>query len=43
VRAVKKRSDLTEERRAFKVWIAYSLIFALLMIAAYLARFYFGA
>ncbi len=43
VRAVKRRSDLREERRTFKIWIAYSLILAVLMVAVSVARFYFNA
>ncbi len=43
VRAVKARAESLEERRTFKIWIAYSLIFAIVMIAAYVARFYFAA
>lgn len=42
VRAVKSRSDLREEPRTFKIWIAYSLMFSLLAIAASLAWFYFA-
>lgn len=34
IRAVKRRKDLQEERRLFKVWIAWSLIYAILAIAA---------
>lgn len=40
VRAVKKNRALSEERRVFKVWIACSLIFALIVIAAYLLYFF---
>ncbi len=43
IHAVKKRPGLTEERRLFKVWIAWSLIFSILMIAAYLFYFLFMA
>jgi len=43
IRAVKKRPGLTEERRLFKIWIAWSLIFSILMIAAYLVYFLFMA
>jgi hypothetical protein len=39
IRAVKKRPGLTEERRLFKVWIAWSSIYAILMITAFV--FYF--
>ena len=34
IRAVGRRRDLDEARRSFKVWIAWSLIFTLLVIAA---------
>jgi hypothetical protein len=43
MRAVGARQDLSKERKTFKIWIAWSLIFALLMIAAVVARFYFTA
>ena len=43
IRAVKARAEITEERRTFKIWIAWSLIFAILMIAAYVAWFYVSA
>jgi large-conductance mechanosensitive channel len=39
IRAVKKRADLTEERRLFKVWIAWSSIYAILMITAFVLYF----
>lgn len=34
IRAAGRRRDLDETRRSFKVWIAWSLIFTLLVIAA---------
>lgn len=40
IRAVKNRAGLSDERKAFKVWIAYSLMFSILLIAAYLIYFY---
>ncbi|WP_442755105.1 hypothetical protein ACNHKD_00135 [Methylocystis sp. JAN1] len=43
IRAVKKRPGLQEERRLFKVWIAWSLIFAILMICAYVLYFLLSA
>lgn len=39
IRAVKKRPGLTEERRLFKIWIAWSSIYAVLMIAAFVLYF----
>lgn len=39
IRAVNKRRDLEPRRKTFKVWIAYSTIFAILMIAAYVGFF----
>lgn len=39
IRAVGRRRDLTEERRLFKTWIAWSLVFSLLVIAAFLVWF----
>jgi hypothetical protein len=43
VRSAKKRRELQEERRLFKIWIAYSLIFSILAIAAYLLYFLISA
>lgn len=42
IRRAKKAGALSAERRQFKVWIAWSLIFALLMIVAGLVSFYFS-
>lgn len=39
IRAVNKRQDLDAPRKAFKVWIAWSLMFSILMIAAYVAHY----
>ena len=39
IRAVGRRKDLQAERRIFKVWIAWSLIFSILVIAAYVGSF----
>lgn len=43
IRAVKKRTDLQEERRLFKIWIAWSLIFAILIITAFVFLFLMSA
>lgn len=40
MRAVGRRSDLSPERRLFKIWIGWSTIFAIAMIAAFLLWFY---
>lgn len=42
IRSVNRRKDLDEPRRAFKVWIAWSLIFSILLVAAYVAYFLFS-
>jgi hypothetical protein len=39
VRSVKAGGAFQAERKTFKVWIAYSLLFSILMIAAYLGFF----
>ncbi|PPD43902.1 MAG: hypothetical protein CTY15_08660 [Methylocystis sp.] len=39
IRAVNKRQNLDAPRRAFKVWIAWSLMFSILMVAAAVAYF----
>jgi hypothetical protein len=43
VRAVKGRRDMRDAPRTFKIWIAYSLMFAVLVVAANVAWFYFSA
>jgi cytochrome b561 len=43
VRAVEKRPETPEERRLFKTWIAYSAIFSILAVAAYLLYFLISA
>lgn len=42
IRRAKKAGALSQERRLFRVWIAWSLIFAVLMIVAHLIYFYFS-
>jgi len=37
IRAVRKRGDLSPERQAFRIWLAFSLIASLLVVAANLA------
>jgi hypothetical protein len=39
VRSVKASAALQAERKTFRVWIAYSLLFSILMIAGYLGYF----
>lgn len=39
IRAVKRRPGLENRRRLFRVWIAWSLIFSILAVAAYVLWF----
>jgi hypothetical protein len=39
VRSVKTNAAIEAERKTFRVWIAYSLLFSILMIAGYLSYF----
>jgi H+/Cl- antiporter ClcA len=43
VRAIDRRDNETVERKTFKRWIALSLIFSILVIAAYLILFFNAA
>lgn len=40
IRSIKKRDGLSPERRDFRVWIAFSLMASLVVIAAKLLYFY---
>lgn len=39
IRAQYRRKGLQAERRTFRIWIAFSLLFSVLMIAAYVGVF----
>lgn len=39
IRATGRKKGLAEERRAFRIWIAWSLMFSILMIGAYVGHF----
>jgi hypothetical protein len=43
VRAVNRKTKMRAERRTFKTWIAMSLVFAILMISAFLVHFFIAA